>query len=259
LKFEPTWPEHLKATDLAPLDFRRAMLQSYGRLAGLRVNFVTDSQAKFADSTGSSRGVSSAEDYQLLIGLRSISDVVITSGKTAKSEGYRASKHSALAIIAGKSHLEGVPALSQEAAIEPKPVYLVCHVSQSADYQEASDRFGFQIVALKSGSAGNLEAVEIIESLRQAKLQAMLFEAGPELLQGFLESGVVDEICLTTTFSDEKDLSVFSVKPKLLLPFLSGGYLDSQSQINLTGVVCSNSSVFTRWVPASALRRGKHA
>ena len=235
------------------------MLQSYGRLDGLRVNFVTDSQAKFADSNGSSRGVSSAEDYQLLIGLRSISDVVITSGKTAKSEGYRASRHSALAIIAGKTHLDGVPALSQVAASETKPVYLICHVSQSADYQEASDRFGFQIVALKSGSAGKLDAVEITETLRRAKLQAMLFEAGPELLQRFLESGLVDEICLTTTFSDENDLSAFSLKPKLLLPFLLGGDLDSQSQINLTGVVCSNSSVFTRWVPASALRRGKQA
>jgi riboflavin biosynthesis pyrimidine reductase len=85
--------------------------KEYGICNGWRVNFAIDSRGKSFGETGSSSDVSTDLDRQLLGKLRALSDVIVTSGKTARAEKYRSSKHAPIAIFTSSGDLDAVPAI----------------------------------------------------------------------------------------------------------------------------------------------------
>jgi hypothetical protein len=48
---------------------------------------------------GKSSNISNAEDKETLIALRKAADVIVTTGKTARDENYRGSKHAPIAVL----------------------------------------------------------------------------------------------------------------------------------------------------------------
>ena len=112
------------------------------------------------DDSGSSRGISNQDDRELLIHLRSLSDVVVTGGETARRERYRKPKSASLAIITRR------------------PI----------DITEA--------LVLSPPEAEGVATWSIAE-LERRGFRKILLEVGPSLANEFLQNDLVDEFCLS--------------------------------------------------------------
>jgi riboflavin biosynthesis pyrimidine reductase len=123
---------------------------------------VAGSDGSFVDTKGSSRGISNNLDRDLLIHLRTLSDIVVTGGATARLEQYRKPKTASLAIIS-RRHVE----ISDAIALTPPESSQV--------------------------------AVWSLQELRRLGFNRVLLEVGPSLAREFLENDLVDEFCLTLT------------------------------------------------------------
>jgi riboflavin biosynthesis pyrimidine reductase len=84
----------------------------YGNWSGIRTNHVMTQNGQMVDEAGSSRGISSAEDRELLIALRKASEVVIVDAKTARLENYRPFSYAALVVVSSSGNFESIPAIS---------------------------------------------------------------------------------------------------------------------------------------------------
>jgi len=137
-------------------------LDTYRELAGVRLNMVANGAGKFVGPDGSSRSISNSTDRKLIVHLRSISDVYVTGGNTARNEHYKTPKKGNLAIISRMS-----PADSNQNWLKPP----------------------------QGESLPNW----VIAELQNRGYQRVLLEVGPALAKQFLESDSVDEFCLTIT------------------------------------------------------------
>jgi riboflavin biosynthesis pyrimidine reductase len=116
----------------------------------------------FVDESGSSRGISNQDDRELLAYLRTLSDVVVTGGETARLERYRKPKSASLAVI----------------------------TRRYTDIAEA-------LVLTPPESEG--VAAWTIAELELRGFRKILLEVGPSLALEFLQQDLVDEFCLTLT------------------------------------------------------------
>lgn len=137
-----------------------AWLSAYTSLNGVRLNMVVGPEGQFTDESGSSRGISNDTDRQLIRHLRSVSDVVVTGGKTARLEGYKPSSTRSLVVISSK---------------EP---------------------FADGRITLNPPNDINLPAWVLAE-IQQKGFNRILLEVGPSLAAKFLSEDLVDELCLT--------------------------------------------------------------
>lgn len=97
--------------DQAQIATIEQLAKSYGDWVGIRANHVIADDGKMIDDFGSSRGLSTKEDRELLIALREQSDVVIVDAATARSEQYKTLKSSILVIVSLSGNFEGIPAV----------------------------------------------------------------------------------------------------------------------------------------------------
>jgi riboflavin biosynthesis pyrimidine reductase len=81
-------------------------------------NFVMSADGRFADSAGSSRGISNSRDLQHLVHLRRQCDALVTDGKTARLENYAAKPSLETYVFTRKKPAEGLHALRAESAAE---------------------------------------------------------------------------------------------------------------------------------------------
>jgi len=134
---------------------------NYGVVPPVRANLVQDAQGAFTDSFGSSRGISTTEDRELLLWLRSLADVVVTDGETARLERYRIPLVADLAVISRRGYTP-----------EPRQT--------THRYLEFNAPLG-----------------ETIRLLQEDGYKRILLEVGPGLLKNNWQK--VDQLCLTTT------------------------------------------------------------
>jgi len=247
LKYQPIWPTKGKSQELDAKDFGLRIRSDYGRLDGIRFVFLSDSHGVFRDAAGSSRSISTAEDYELLMGLRKLCDGVLTSAKTAKIEKYQASRLCSIAIVAGSTIELDIPALNQTASPNLKAVYLICHASQELEYLDASRRYGFHVLALANGAPGKLSAVDVSQCLRSLDIRHVAFEGGPSLLQSFLSAGLIEEFCMSTTFDSQTEMLDYAQTPELLLPYVDLRSSARSQGFQLYASALSDGTVFTRW------------
>lgn len=123
---------------------------------------VVSGSGDFVDEQGSSRGISSEFDRKLIGRLRSLSDVVVTGGNTARVEQYQQPKHADLAVITRSPGLFSA----------------------------------FQTLTPPNGVA---VTDWCLSRLRELGYERILLEVGPTLAREFLTRNVVDEFCLTVT------------------------------------------------------------
>ena len=128
---------------------------------------VAGSNAEFFDESGSSRGLSNELDRLLIGKLRSISDVVVTGGNTARIENYVNPTKAKLAVITRSAVVDG-----DRIILNPPPS------SELADW--------------------------VIETLGLMGFKSILLEVGPSLARQFLDHDLVDEFCLTIPSGDLK-------------------------------------------------------
>lgn len=122
---------------------------------------------QFVDESGSSRGISNVIDRNLLIHLRTLSDVVVTGGETARLEQYRKPKNASLAIISRR------------------PVGIV------------------DAIILTPPPTSEAASWSVIE-LKRLGFARILLEVGPSLAREYLQRDLVDEFCLTLTDGELK-------------------------------------------------------
>ncbi len=216
--------------------FREHLLEHYLPFDGLRTNLVIGPAGEAVDEAGSSRGLSSPEDHQLLLALREISDVVIVSARTALAEQYSASKRIRMAIIQGSQPLGEIPALKR-AREDALPVLLISHITQLEQNQHLLANPNVQLIGIDSGRPGRLTLEEIISQLQTLGLKRQLLEAGVTMASQFLGQKLIGRFCLSTVSDSKLD---FELHSKYLTDM---GSTEHRRRISWR----SSDGIFTEW------------
>ena len=160
----------------------------YPKVEGLRFNFVLSANAS---QSSNSDEASNKIDRELLKFIRSQSDLIMTTGKTARSENLRASKYAPMLILTRTSDEFNIPAVEPN---EAKPVY----VTQRLGTIYPSDK----AIAI-GGIQDNL--TDFVESFCRAKnFRHPVLESGIETAQLFASSKTIKEVNLTVTHAADE-------------------------------------------------------
>lgn len=164
-----------------------SLLDSYGSWVGLRSSHVLDSSGRFSGDDGSSRSISTAEDRELLLALRSRADLVVVDAATARLEQYRAPKSKVpLAIFSSSGDFTDIPAVE----VSEQPIFLF---TGDRSPRHASNP-GVIVVPVKHSPFDGF-----LEWAKDRALEAILLEAGPTLTAKAFEDGIVRQSAITRT------------------------------------------------------------
>lgn len=163
----------------------------YPSIPGIRFNYVID-------ATGTSAENSDADSNELdrffLKVIRSSSDLIITTGKTARSEQLRASKLAPMAIITSQPNNLAIPATAQNSE---QPIYVCSKVAPEQPFGNKSVRW------LETASDDIASIVrEVITSTNSSHT---LLETGLLTLGALAAEGLENEVCLTVTNADSRE------------------------------------------------------
>ena len=178
--------------------------KDYGICNGWRVNFAVDSAGRSFGDTGKSEDIATDLDRLVLGKLRSLADVIVTSGLTARVEKYRSSKHAPIAIFTATGKLDEVPAIQGTQYFTP----LVLTPQSGADGVEnlLSD-VDVRVIPFEHLQNEDSWPIAVSGTLHREGFQSPILESGLSTLREFLESNVVDEICLSITNAQGTGLS----------------------------------------------------
>lgn len=162
----------------------------YPKVEGLRFNFVI---AKGTNLDASSDNSTNKLDRELLKFIRSQSDLIITTGKTARAENLTASKFAPKLIITTSSDDLDIAAVQVN---EGKPVYI-------------TQRLGTQYPSEKAIAIGGVQdqLPEFVDSFCRANnFKHSVLESGMETARIFVSSASINEVNLTlTNFTSKLD------------------------------------------------------
>jgi riboflavin biosynthesis pyrimidine reductase len=208
--------ESVKASDIPSL------AASYGSWVGVRSNHVVDSQGRFSGADCSSRSISTAEDRELLLALRSRADLLLVDAATARLEQYRAPKSKVpLAIFSSSGDFSRIPAVEDS----EQPIYLF---SGDISPKHASNPSVIVVPIRQSPFDGFLDWA------KERSIAAILLEAGPSLTAKAFEAGIVRQSAITRTgASPDAD------------PTLMANPFDSQAK--LVSLALAPGAIFTLW------------
>lgn len=212
----------------------------YGICNGWRANFVIDSAGQSFGANGDSSDISNQVDRLLLGKLRSLADVIVTSGKTARIERYKSSKHAPIAIFTQSGDLDAVPAIQGTQYFTP----LVLTPVQSLPKVESNLLdVDVSFVALDVTEEDSSWPVAIAGALHHEGFQSPILESGLSTIRQFLASNVLDELCLTITDSANRGLSARHLSTRFL-DDLFGNFGDFE----LKNLFVTDGTSFARWV-----------
>lgn len=144
-------------------------------------NHVIDSSGRFIDDSGSSRGLSTLADRELLVELRRQSDLVIVDAATARQERYQQLSNCTLAIVSKSGDFSEIPAAGQSK--------VVCFTGTEVSLAD-----------LEANSIAGLNPIaEILQWAKQQGFQAPLIETGPTLTRIAAQSGALSRAALTVS------------------------------------------------------------
>jgi riboflavin biosynthesis pyrimidine reductase len=157
----------------------------YPKILGSRFNFVISSKAS---GNQNSNELSNPVDRYILKAIRSQSDLIITTGKTARAENLTSSKFAPLVIITKEPNTIDIPAtnLSSE-----RPVFIASPESLGRDYANPNHKF---IKLNVTGFAASAAAV-----LSELESHSAVFETGLSSFSNLIDAGLIEELCLTVT------------------------------------------------------------
>jgi riboflavin biosynthesis pyrimidine reductase len=165
----------------------KSLTAAYGTWSGIRSNHVISQSGRFSGSDGSSRSISTKEDRELLIEIRTRSDLILVDAATARLEKYRTpSAGTRLAIFSLSGNFSGIPVVDDPATsvllFSSSLEQLSSISSKNVHVQIQSEPFrGFQSWANDNG------------------FDSILLEAGPTLAAKAFEAGIVRQSAITRT------------------------------------------------------------
>jgi riboflavin biosynthesis pyrimidine reductase len=219
--------------------------KEYGICNGWRINFAVNDAGNSYGDTGKSADVTSDLDRLLLGKLRSLADVIVTSGRTARVEKYRSSKHAPIAIFTITGELDSVPAIQGTQYFTP---LVLTPQSEVSRVDVALSDVDVRILAYRGEKLSNEWPFSVAEVIHGEGYQSPILESGQSTISEFIASGVIDEICLSITSSNSSGLSAGDLSVAKLTHVF--GSLDG---FQLEQLFTDGRTSFSRW------RRGSHA
>jgi riboflavin biosynthesis pyrimidine reductase len=222
--------------------------KEYGICNGWRVNFAVDQNGASFGPSGSSADVSTALDRILLGRLRSLADVIVTSGKTARAEKYKSSKHAPIAIFTTTGDLDAVPAIQGTQYFTP----LVLTSTASLDFvQEALADVDVRILEFEPEFSEQSWPKAVAHLIQREGFQSPILESGRTTVRSFLNSGVIDELCITISSDGNIGVSARDLGAAKL----------AESVGNLIGfelaqLFTDGQTIYSRWVRSGVAATG---
>lgn len=180
--------------DGAEAGSRDQLLEWYrpGSADWVRLNLVMSVNGSGAGPDGTSESLTNAADRRILGVIRELSDAVLIGAESVRAEGYQVPRRAKLAIITSSGDLSG-HRLDPELASQ---VIIVCPESAA---QRSAESVPGALVLVAPDDAGRVSPTHTIAVLRDAGCRSIACEGGPSIARAFLDSGVVDDICLTVS------------------------------------------------------------
>lgn len=185
-----------------------------GNWDGYLCSFALDSIGRTVDVHGTSSGLSSNFDLQLLLVLRSKADCIVTTGATARAENYKASRFAPIAFLTrNPDSLLSLPAFT-----EPS---------------------GFANIVLTNYSDENV-FIQIKNDLAEKGHRNLLFEGGASSLQALIAQN--ESVKLITSISNLESAS------SLDLDLMMRGFLGEKYLTSVTDDFATESNRVTTWL-----------
>lgn len=219
--------------------------KEYGICNGWRINFAIDAAGKSFGETGSSIDVATELDRLLLGKLRSLADVIVTSGQTARVEKYRSSKHAPIAIFTNTGDLDTVPAIQGTQYFTP---LVLAPKSKTIEIESGLSDVDVQVLAYETPGDASAWPASIASVLHREGFQSPILESGQSTLRQFLDSKVIDEVCLSVTYPARTAVSARELSVSNLEQVFGPTH-----GFKLANLFTDGESTFSRW------RRGSHA
>ncbi|HEY7044200.1 MAG TPA: dihydrofolate reductase family protein [Nocardioidaceae bacterium] len=173
----------------------------------VRANFVSSVDGAAQGIRGRSGELSPSADQKLFALLRSLADVILVGGQTARVEGYQpvlpSEVDGALRARLGLTATPAIAVVSRAMDFDPGLLAggaaptLVMTTAVAAE-QHADVLAGATVIdAGRPGDPVHVDAGRIIDELAARGYQRILCEGGPSLHYGLVVSGRLDELCLT--------------------------------------------------------------
>jgi riboflavin biosynthesis pyrimidine reductase len=163
----------------------------------LRINLIAAVSGDAAGSDGTSDTLSNPADRSILKAIRDVADAVVIGAASVRAEGYRVPSRARLAVVTSSGDLSGhrISAELAERVIVVCPESAVERVHASLGGTVAA---GATVYAVRD-SGGRLAPRDIVDALHEHGLTSLICEGGPSLAGQFVQAGLVDELCLTTS------------------------------------------------------------
>jgi riboflavin biosynthesis pyrimidine reductase len=170
-----------------------------GRLAWLRLNFVTTLDGSIQGPDGRSGSINNETDSLVFALQRALADVILAGAGTARAEGYRpASTRPTLVPFRTAAGLSGDPPIAVVTAsghvgdaLLSDPSSIVLTTTSGARVLEGR---AAQVVDCGRDAVDMTVAVESLAALGHARITC---EGGGTLAGALARAGLVDELCLT--------------------------------------------------------------
>jgi hypothetical protein len=196
------------------------LARSYGAWTGLRTNHVVSATGSFFDDSGSSRGLSTKEDLELLLALRKHADLVIVDAATARNEQYRKLSSAHLAIVSASGNFEGIPAASASSG--------VTLFGPGNSSREGDDVLEYVVIDPTE------PFVALLDWAKRKQMSALLLEAGPSLTK----------LCFATTHVAQ---SAITFTPRIPIDSLRQQLNPFSESGNLVSLTQAEDATFTLW------------
>jgi riboflavin biosynthesis pyrimidine reductase len=169
-------------------------MYAYPSGAWLRANMVTSADGA-ASLDGASAGLSSAADRHVFALLRTLADVILVGGGTARAEGYKPVRIRELwrHLRAGRPATPPIAVVTGGAGLDlSSPLF--------ADPSTIIITTARASIARENVIVAGSDSVDLsvaIAALRDRGHQHILAEGGPGILGQLVTGGLLDELCLT--------------------------------------------------------------
>ena len=153
----------------------------YPKLPGLRFNHVIAPTPSITSSE-----VTTNTDRLILRQIRSKSDLIITTGKTARNEHLRGSKFAPMLILTREDLVDGIPALDESSTNE-----VLVTVDKTITFQNTNARSIGRVNGLLAGWLENF--------LSSFGYESVVVETGLTTFKDLIQVTAFNEICLTVS------------------------------------------------------------
>jgi riboflavin biosynthesis pyrimidine reductase len=196
----PTSPSSLSDDDIAEL-YRYPVERTW-----VRANFVSTADGAVQGSDERAGSISDTADQRVFALLRSLADVIVVGGGTARAEGYLpVLPHEVDGGLRQRRGLTAVPAIAVVtrsldvaedllAGGDAPTLVLTASGAPRARLERAR-----ALAEVVEAGTDSVEPPAVVEELSARGYQRILLEGGPELMRDFVAARRCDELCLTMT------------------------------------------------------------